>query len=303
MDTTLVVLAAGIGARYGAGIKQLERMGPNGEVIMDYSVHDAVRAGFNRLVFVIRRDIYEDFQSVIGRRLERELQALGVRVDYAFQELTDPPAGRVKPWGTGHAILCCRELLDSPFAVINADDYYGREAFPKAHDFLAVETREPDRYGMIGFVLKNTLSDAGGVTRGVCHMDENGYLTDITETRNIVRTAEGAAVMSAEGQRPLDGESLVSMNMWMLTPTFVKRLESGFAAFRAHMTDPWKDEYLLPEIIGELLRDHEATVKVLPTGDQWFGITYQADRAPVKAAFQALIDRGVYRPDLFSDLR
>ncbi len=303
METTLVVLAAGIGARYGAGIKQLEQMGPNGEVIMDYSVHDAVQAGFDRVVFIIRRDIYEDFQQVLGRRLERALRPLGVRVDYAFQELTDPPAGRVKPWGTGQAILCCRELLDGPFAVINADDYYGKDAYKKAYAFLTEGAGDPDRYGMIGFVLKNTLSDAGGVTRGVCHMDAAGYLTDITETRNIVRTDTGAAVKTAEGLTALDGESLVSMNMWMLTPRFAEGLEEGFAAFRAHMTDPVKEEYLLPEIIGSLLREHRAAVKVLPTDEQWFGITYQQDRAPVKAAFQRLIDGGVYRPDLFSDLK
>ena len=303
METTLVVLAAGIGARYGAGIKQLEQMGPNGEVIMDYSVHDAVQAGFDRVVFIIRRDIYDDFQQVLGRRLEQALRPLGVRVDYAFQELTDPPAGRVKPWGTGQAILCCRELLDGPFAVINADDYYGKDAYKKAHAFLTEGAGDPDRYGMIGFVLKNTLSDAGGVTRGVCHMDTAGYLTDIAETRNIVRTDTGAAVKTAEGLTALDGESLVSMNMWMLTPRFVDGLEAGFAAFRARMTDPVKEEYLLPEIIGGLLREHRAAVKVLPTDEQWFGITYQQDRAPVKAAFQRLIDRGVYRPDLFSDLK
>ena len=303
MDITLVVLAAGIGSRYGAGVKQLEHVGPTGEIIMDYSVHDAIKAGFNRVVFIIRRDIYDDFLEAIGHRLEAKFRALGVKWDYAFQELTDPPEGRTKPWGTGQAVLCCKDLLDGPFAVINADDYYGKTAFQKAYEFLSgYRADEPGTYGMIGFVLKNTLSEAGGVTRGVCTVDGDGYLTDIVETRSIVKTTDGAAAQTADGLRPLDQESLVSMNMWMLTPDFVARLEGGFAAFRAGMADPKKDEYLLPEIVGRLLRAKKATVQVLPSEDQWFGITYHEDRAAVVEAFRDLIARGEYAPDLFSDM-
>ena len=303
MDVTLVVLAAGIGARYGAGVKQLEKVGPCGEIIMDYSIHDAIHAGFDRVVFIIRRDIYADFMQVIGNRLEERFRHRGVRWEYAFQELTDPPAGRVKPWGTGQAVLSCGRLLTGPFAVINADDYYGRTAFEKAYKFLSAwDGRTPGRYGMIGFVLKNTLSEVGGVTRGVCAMDEKGYLTHITETRHIVKTPDGAAVQEADGLRPLDPDSLVSMNMWLLTPDFLQRLAEGFPAFRAGMTDPLKDEYLLPEIVDGLLRRGEATVQVLPSEDAWFGVTYQEDKPLVVDAFRRLIAQGVYQNDLFSDL-
>ena len=285
MFVTLVVLAAGIGSRYGGGVKQLAPGGPNGEIIMDYSIHDAIQAGFNRVVFIIRREIYDDFMEVIGSRLE------------------DPPEGRVKPWGTGQAILCCKELLNGPFAVINADDYYGKQAFERAYSFLSRRRPgETGRYGMIGFVLKNTLSDIGGVTRGVCTVDENGALAGITETRNIVKTPDGAAVQEGDGLRPLDPESLVSMNMWLLTPDFLQGLEADFAAFKKNMRDPLKDEFLLPEIVDGLLGDGKATVQVIRTSDQWFGVTYQQDKPRVADAFRQLIDQGVYRADLFSDL-
>ena len=303
MDITLVILAAGIGARYGAGIKQLAKVGPTGEIIMDYSIHDAIQAGFNRVVFIIRREIYDEFREAIGNRLEEKFCAQGVKWGYAFQELTDPPAGRTKPWGTGQAILCCRELLTGPFAVINADDYYGKSAYAKAYEFLSdCSPAEPYRFGMVGFDLKNTLSDAGGVTRGVCRVDENGQLVGITETRNIVRTSDGPAVQTADGLRPLDENSLVSMNLWMLTPAFVNGLEQGFADFRANMADPLTDEYLLPEIIDKMLRQGIATVQVLPSEEKWFGVTYREDREIVARAFQELIAQGVYNEDLFSDL-
>lgn len=303
MDITLVVLAAGIGARYGAGVKQLAAVGPNGEIIMDYSVHDAIQAGFDRVVFIIRRDIYQDFLDVIGSRLEGKFRALGVKWAYAFQETDDLPEGRGKPWGTGQAILCCKDLLDGPFAVINADDYYGKSAYEKAYQFLTGSaSRQPGQYAMAGFVLKNTLSDAGGVTRGVCAMDADGYLADIRETRGIVRTENGAAVQTENGPVPLDADGLVSMNMWMLTPDFLTGLEAGYAAFRAGLKDPLKEEYLLPEIVGNMLRSGKATVKVLPTDDEWFGVTYQEDKKLVADAFRALYQRGVYRDDLFSDL-
>ncbi len=304
MDITLAVLAAGIGSRYGAGIKQLEHVGPSGEIIMDYSVHDAILAGFTKVVFILRREIFDDFLEAIGNRLETKLRALGVKCEYAFQDLPDPPAGRVKPWGTGYALLCCKPFLDGPFAVINADDYYGRHAFEKAYAFLSESSpRRPDRYGMIGFELLKTLSDAGGVTRGVCSVDGNGYLTNIVETRHIVKTPEGAAVREKDGSlRPLDRDSLVSMNMWLLTPSFPACLEEGFERFRANLKDPLNDEYLLPEIIDRRLQAGKATVKVLQTGDQWFGITHHDDCAWVTEAFRQLADRGVYPPDLYSGM-
>lgn len=303
MDITLVVLAAGIGARYGAGVKQLVRVGPSGEIILDYAVHDAVLAGFNKVVFIVRRDIYEDFRQVLGNQLERKLAARGVQVNYVFQEMGGLPKGRIRPWGTGQAVLCCKDVLNGPFAVINSDDYYGKEAFEKAYAFLKdYRPEEPWRLGMIGFVLKNTLSETGGVTRGVCETDIAGRLARVVETRNIVSTPAGAAVKTADGLAPLDGERLVSMNFWMLTPAFVRELATGFAAFRAGLKDPLKDEYLLPEIIDGLLQAGRATVEVLPTGDRWFGVTYQQDKDAVVQAFRELAEEGVYRQELFSDL-
>ena len=304
MDITLVVLAAGIGSRYGAGIKQLEHVGPGGEIIMDYSVHDAIRAGFNRVVFILRPDIREEFMEAIGNRMEARFQALGVKWAYAYQETKDLPEGRTKPWGTGQAVLCCAPLLDGPFAVINADDYYGKQAFQLAYEFLSgYRPEEPGRYGMIGFVLKNTLSDVGGVTRGVCEVDGDGDLAKVTETRGIVRTADGgAAVPDGDGWRQLDPDSLVSMNMWLLTPAFLDGLGARFDAFRAGLADPRKGEFLLPEIVDAMVKEGRATVRVLRTTDQWFGITYQEDRTPVTEAFRDLIARGEYSADLFSDL-
>ena len=303
MDITLAVLAAGIGSRYGAGIKQLERVGPSGEIIMDYSIHDAIRAGFNRVIFIIRPDIYEDFREVIGDRLEAKFRALGVKWDYAFQELADMPAGRTKPWGTGQAVLACRDLLDGPFAVINADDYYGASAYRKAYEFLSgSRPEEPGRFGMVGFILKNTLSDAGAVTRGVCTVDGNGYLTNIVETRHIVKTPAGAEAQSPAGVKVLDGDSLVSMNMWMLTPAFVDALAGGFERFKANMADPLRDEYLLPDIVDRMLQAGLATVQVLPSEDRWFGITYQEDKAGVTEGIRDLVAQGLYPEDLFSDL-
>lgn len=299
-NTTLVVLAAGIGARYGKGIKQLDPVGPNGELIIDYSICDAVRAGFDRIVLIIRHDIYEDFRAVIGERLERCLQPLGVELVYGFQNMDDLPAGRKKPWGTGQALLSCKSLLAEKFAVINADDYYGPHAFSQAYEFLsAYDPIKPDRYGMIGFKLKNTLSDSGGVTRGICSAREDGLLADICETHGIIKTETGPAVISGDKAIQLDPECLVSMNMWMLTPSFVEGLQEGFAAFRAAMKDPPRDEYLLPTIIGGLVRAGKATVEVLPTEDAWFGMTYPEDKPVVEAAIQRLIRKGLYNESLF----
>ena len=296
-DVTLVILAAGLGSRFG-GVKQLAAVGPGGEAIIDYSIHDAIRAGFTKIVFILRRDIFEDFMETLGHRMEEVFLAHGVKWEYVFQEMGDVPEGRTKPWGTGHALLACEPVLQEPFAVINADDYYGREAYDKAADFLRRCDPAKDAYGMVGFVLKNTLSDNGGVTRGVCDQDENGMLAGIRETHDIVKTADGAA---ADGGA-LDVESLVSMNLWMLTPAFVARLGDGFAAFRAGMKNPLKDEYLLPEIVDRLLKSGEATVEVLRTEDKWFGVTYQEDLPTVREAIAALHDRGVYHEPLYADI-
>lgn len=300
---TLVVMAAGIGSRFGGGIKQLEAVGPSGEIIMDYSIYDALEAGFNKVVFVIRKDLEKDFKEIIGRRMEKL-----VEVEYAYQELDDIPErflkkteGRKKPWGTGQAILCCKDVVDEPFLVINADDYYGKEAYREAYAYLTGR-KDDNAYEacMVGFVLKNTLSDNGGVTRGVCKVDEHRMLSEIVETSNIVKTAEGAAVQTEGGAVPIDVESEVSMNMWGLSPAFFEVLEKGFDEFLEKL-DPknLKGEYLLPTIIGDLLKEGKMKVEVRKSHDEWFGVTYKEDKPDVVAAIQKLIADGVYPEKLF----
>ena len=290
MKTALVIMAAGIGSRFGGGIKQLAAVGPNGEIIMDYSIHDAIEAGFDKIVFIIRHDIEEAFKEAIGDRIEATCKALGVETAYAFQALEDVPAGfsvpegRTKPWGTGQAVLACKGILQEPFAVINADDYYGKEAFVQLHDFLqGYDPAQPGKLCMAGFVLKNTLSDNGAVTRGICQMNAEHYLTGVLETSGIEKTADGAAA----GGKAIDVESLVSMNMWGLTPAFVDLLESGFVEFfeKSAPANPLKAEYLLPIYIDELLQAGKVSVKVLPTHDKWFGVTYAEDKQIVIDSF------------------
>ena len=274
MKTTLVIMAAGIGSRYGAGIKQLAAVGPQGEIIMDYSIHDAIAAGFNKIIFIIRKDIEKEFREVIGDRIEKTCASLGVEVHYAFQDPDKLPAGvnrpaeRTKPWGTGHAVLSCKDLITEPYAVINADDYYGKEAFHIIHDFL-VNADPADAYAfcMAGFILKNTLSDFGTVTRGICQVDEKGFLTGVQETKNIAKTADGVA---ADG-RVIDPEAHVSMNMWGLTPQFNDLLVEGFETFFSRLKwdgDELTAEYLLPIFIDELLQQGRVSVKVLETRDK-----------------------------------
>ena len=295
MKKTLVILAAGIGSRFGGGIKQLESVGPDGRIIIDYSIHDAVAAGFNKIVFIIRHDIEADFRDRIGDRIEKELSPLGVEICYAFQDINNIPIplpeGRTKPWGTGHAVLACEGILDEPFAVINADDYYGTCGFRKAADFL-----EKGEYGLVGYILKNTLSDNGGVTRGICTV-QDGVLSGIQETNDIVKTADGAA---SDG-KSIDVQALVFMNFWCLPASFMDVLKKGFPEFLAKMTDPLKAEYLLPIIVDDLLKKG-VQVTVLPTEDQWFGVTYKEDKEAVVQSIRSLYDQGVYQEDLYADL-
>lgn len=306
-DTALVIMAAGIGSRFGGGIKQLAPVGPTGEIIMDYSVHDAIKAGFNKIVFIIRRDIEKDFREIIGNRIEKICNKLGVKVEYAFQSLTDipegfnVPEGRKNPWGTGQAVLAARPVINEPFAVINADDYYGKEAFVKLHDYLVnYSPARPADFCMAGFILKNTLSDNGGVTRGICSVDEGGKLTGIVETPNIVKTLDGAEVNGVA----VDPASNVSMNMWGLTPEFMDVLEKGFKEFfeKDVPINPLKAEYLIPIYMGRLLSEGKVNVKVLETNDTWFGVTYAEDKPFVIESFKKLIEDGVYNADLYSDL-
>lgn len=300
MKTTLLIMAAGIGSRFGGGIKQLEPVDAQNHIIMDYSVHDAIEAGFNQVIFIIRKDIEEDFKNAIGNRIADICARFDVKVDYAFQDIRDIPGelpeGRTKPWGTGQAVLAAKDLIDAPFIVINADDYYGKEGFRAVHEYLV----EGGTSCMAGFVLKNTLSDNGAVTRGVCKMDADSNLTEVAETKNIVKTADGA---QADGVK-LDVDSLVSMNMWGLTPDFVDTLEAGFKEFfeKEVPQNPLKSEYLIPIYIGELLAEGRMAVKVLRTNDTWYGMTYKEDVAAVRESFKKMLADGTYKEDLFSDL-
>ena len=301
--TALVIMAAGIGSRFGKGIKQLAPVGPNGEIIMDYSIHDALEAGFNKVVFIIRKDIEEEFRSVIGNKIEKITE-----VEYAFQALEDLPQGfekpedRTKPWGTGQAVLAAKKVLSEPFMVINADDYYGKEAYVKVHDYLIQDQPEDGvlHICMAGFRLGNTLSDNGSVTRGIRHI-ENGALVGVTETHDIYKTESGAETRSDDGKATaLDVNNLVSMNMWGLTPAFMDVLEKGFVEFLTDIQPgDIKKEYLLPEMIDRLIKAGKAKVDVLDTKDTWFGVTYQEDKASVTAAFEKLVKDGVYPENLY----
>ena len=305
MKTSLVILAAGIGSRFGGGVKQLTAMGPAGEIIIDYSIHDALEAGFDKVVFIIRRDIEKDFRDIIGRRIEGITE-----VAYAYQSLEDLPTGyrvpegRTKPWGTGQALLVARDVVNEPFAVINADDYYGKKGYALLHRYLT-EGQPADAAGrqniaLAGFVLGRTLSVNGGVTRGICRVDDRGFLTGIDETKNIVMTETGAAAPINGVMTALDPEGLVSMNMWGFYPSFFETLAGGFPVFLEGIGDKAATaEYLLPTIVDGLLRNGSAAVSVLPTDDRWFGVTYAEDKESVREAFRGLIDAGIYKTPLF----
>ena len=299
MNTTLIIMAAGIGSRFGEGIKQLAQMGPNGEIIMDYSIHDAKEAGFNKVVFIIRKDIFKEFEEIIGNRIKEQID-----VEYVFQELDDlpegfeVPEGRTKPWGTGQAVLCCKDIVKEPFVIINADDYYGKEAFVKLHDFLVSGENLGREFtmGMGGFILKNTLSDNGTVTRGVSVVDGNGLLSKVHETTGIEMGEDGQIKCdSEEVQEWISPEDKVSMNMWAGYPEFLDFLAEDFKDFLGNVEEgDLKSEYLLPNIVDKLLKEERANVKVLETQDRWFGVTYKEDKETVQEAFRGLIADGVY---------
>jgi len=305
MDATLVVMAAGIGSRFGGGIKQLAPVGPGGEIIMDYSIYDAKEAGFNKVVFIIRHDLEKDFKEIIGDRIKKYID-----VDYAFQELEDLPEGfncpkdRTKPWGTGQALLSVKGLVNEPFIVINADDYYGKEGFKVVYDYMKNHMKENGEkldLCMAGFVLKNTLSDNGGVTRGVCKADADNKLVDVTETFDIeLKDGVLSAVDENKQKRDVDLNDIVSMNMWGLTPKFLDILEEGFPKFLKSMTNELKSEYLLPSVIDEAIKSGKASVEVLKSHDKWFGVTYKEDKELVVNSIRALVDKGVYPEKIFS---
>ena len=279
-ETTLVIMAAGIGSRFGGGIKQLEPVGPSGEIIMDYSIYDAIEAGFNKVVFIIRKDLEKAFREVIGNRIEKV-----ANVAYAYQELDDLPAGftkpkdRTKPWGTGQAVLCCKGIVTTPFAVINADDYYGKEAFVKVHDYLVGTHGKANGYDicMAGFILGNTLSENGTVTRGICKVNKDGILEDVIETSGIERVADGRVICQRDGKQiEVSADSYVSMNMWGFTADFIDELDLQFIEFLKNVPEgDIKKEYLLPILVDKLIKENKATVKLLETNDKWFGVTYK----------------------------
>ncbi len=299
--TQLIVMAAGIGSRYG-GLKQIDPVGPSSEIVLDYSIYDAIKAGFSKVVFVIRKDIEDAFRSTVGKNIEPRIET-----QYVFQELTNIPSGfdvpcdRTKPWGTGHAVLCANESITAPFAVINADDFYGVESFRVLNQYLtqAADTDLYD-YCMVGFQLKNTLSDHGHVARGVCTADTNSKLQEITERTKIIKSDD--EVQYTENDKdwiPLPPDSTVSMNMWGFTPSFMNELSNRFPRFLEENISIPKSEFFIPSVVNDLLRENKASVTILPTREKWFGVTYREDRPAVKNAIQNLVTSGVYPDNLW----
>lgn len=304
-EKNLVILAAGIGSRFKTGIKQLQPVGPSGECIMEYSIYDALEAGFNRIVFIIRRDIQAVFDQAIGDRIRRICGQRGIEVVCAYQDKQNLPGGftcpadRVKPWGTAHAVLSCKGMLHGGFVVINADDYYGKEAYRQMSALLDELGRDSKgTYGLAGFLLANTLSDNGGVTRGLCQRDENGMLTEIVETKQVRKSPDGPCVHTEEGIRLLDGDTPVSMNMWAFTPDVLERMEDHFIHFLQNNLDVPNSEFLIPTFIGHALAKG-VRVKVVPINGQWFGMTYSADTPMVQEALKQMTQEGLYPEPLF----
>ena len=299
----LVIMAAGMGSRYG-GLKQIDPVDPEGHIIMDFSIYDAQRAGFEEVVFVIRRENEQLFREAIGDRVSRKM-----KVKYAFQELSDlpegfqVPEGRTKPWGTGHAVLSAAAVTDGPFAVINADDYYGEQAFRLIYEYLMKMQEKDwhDRYVMVGYLLKNTLTENGSVSRGICTTSPDGYLETIVERTKIIRTPEGAAFSEDEGASwtGVDPDSIVSMNVWGFPADFMNELKERFPGFLKENLEknPLKCEIYLPFVVNDLMKEGKARVQVLTTPDLWHGITYHQDKADFEQAVQELKNKGVYPQD------
>lgn len=302
----LVIMAAGMGSRYG-GLKQIDPVDEQGHIIMDFSIFDAKRAGFEKVIFIIKKEIEKDFKEVIGNRIEKV-----VDVAYAFQDLHnipdgyEVPAGRVKPWGTAHAVLSCKDLIDGPFAVINADDYYGRDAFQKIYDFLSAhEDNEKYCYTMVGYQLENTLTENGHVARGICEMNEAGELVSVTERTRIEKRDGGAAFTEDDGATwtTLPEGTIVSMNMWGFTEGFLGEIDNGFEAFLEEglKKNPLKCEYFLPTVVSNLLTQDKATVSVLTSEDKWYGVTYKEDKPVVEQAIKDFKKVGLYPEKLWGE--
>ncbi len=301
MKPTLVVLAAGMGSRYG-GLKQIDPVGPNGEIILDYSIFDAIRGGFGKVVFIIRKDIEHDFREVVSKRWEGRLP-----VEYVFQQLDAIPApyqvpeGRTKPWGTGHAVMCAADKVAEPFAVINADDFYGKSGYALLGKTLA-ENTNPNQFYMVGFPIKNTLSEFGSVSRGICQLDSENYLLEVIERTKIEALGGGRAVFTDEnGQRvELCGEEISSMNFWGFMPSLFDSMGAMFENFLSSRGTELKSEFYIPSVVAQLIHENKAKVKVLPSEDAWFGVTYREDKPRVQADIKALIANGVYPENLFA---
>ncbi len=300
MKPTLFVLAAGMGSRYG-GLKQLDGLGPNGETIMDYSIYDAIQAGFGKVVFVIRRVFEQDFrEKIVSKYINR------IAVELVFQDLDNLPAGfsvpegREKPWGTNHAVLMGKDVIHEPFAVINADDYYGRESFQVLADYLRSIEGTEGHYAMVGYRVCNTLSESGSVARGVCETNAEGYLTTVTERTKILREADGVIrFIEDDGKTELAENAPVSMNMWAFTPDYFRYSEEYFATFLREHGQELKSEFYIPLMVDILIHSGKATCRVLDTPSKWFGVTYANDRPQVVAKFAKLVADGVYPSPLF----
>lgn len=298
MKPTLVVMAAGLGSRYG-GLKQIDAVGPNGEIIIDYSIYDAIKSGFGKVVFIIKKEIEEPFKKAIGDRISKL-----INTEYAYQEIDGAipsgyavPPERTKPWGTAHAVLCCKNIVKTPFAVINADDFYGPTSFTEMSGFLSAlqDTKNPRRYAMVGFILENTLTDHGTVSRGVCSVSDEGLLANIQERTKIQKFADDAKYTEdGENWIPIPHGSIVSMNLWGLDPSVFEELESNFAVFLKTQGSIPKAEYFLPSVINDMLIKKKATVQVLTSKEKWYGITYREDKPAVVNAINSLIEKGVY---------
>ena len=302
-DVTLVIMAAGMGSRYG-GLKQIDPVGPSGEIILDYSVYDAVKAGFTKVIFVIKHEIEEDFKAIVNGRFDSK-----IKVEYAYQDINNlpegfsVPEGRVKPWGTGHAVLSCKGMIDGPFAVINADDYYGAGTFKLIYDELKKENNMTDKYNfcMVGFKIENTLTENGTVARGVCRTDENGYLTDIVERTKIAKR-DGKIMFTEDEENwtEIPFGSTVSMNCWGFSTEMMDELENRFAAcLDSNRDNLLKCEYFLPFVVDDLLKEKKAEVKVLSTSEKWYGVTYKEDKQPVKDALMQKVASGMYPEKLW----
>lgn len=299
----LVIMAAGRGSRYG-GLKQIDALGPSGECLLDYSIYDAIQAGFERVVFIINHKIKDEFIATVGQPLEKY-----VKVAYAYQELEDIPAGitipegREKPWGTSHAIYAARDVIDAPFAVINADDYYGREAFEKMYTFLTDETKKETELCMIGYLLKNTITDKGDVSRGVCQVNSQNQLEEIVERLKIEMHGDGIEYLDERDVwQPISGDSVVSMNMWGFRPFILKEIEQGLPAYlnEKMLTNPLKGEYYIPAAVDQLIKSNKISVDVLSTDEKWYGVTYKEDKDEVVAALKAMADQGKYPEKLWN---